>query len=139
MKRELSIGAVIYTNTQQFRFLLLEYKAGHIGYVKGGIKEGETQQETLLREVKEETRIAKLNILPGFKSIVKYTYNLNGENIFKRVIFYLAQTPNKKVTLSSEHKDYFWLPYNQAHNKLSFPEQKELLEKAYKHLKEEKL
>lgn len=50
--------------------------------------------------------------------------------VFKTVIFFLAETRSKEVTLSEEHVGFIWLPYEEALKKLSYKNAKEILRKA---------
>ena len=49
--------------------------------------------------------------------------------ISKEVIFFLAKSNTKVVTLSSEHQDYSWLSFNSAYDKLTYTNAKETLVK----------
>lgn len=53
-----------------------------------------------------------------------------GAWIFKMVVFYLAQTQEKEIKISFEHKGFKWLPYEEALKQLTFKNAKEILEKA---------
>ena len=59
MADEKACGAIIFTNENNVRKYILLcghgiYK-GYYGFPKGHVEEGETERETALREVKEET------------------------------------------------------------------------------------
>jgi bis(5'-nucleosidyl)-tetraphosphatase len=47
------------------------------------------------------------------------------------VVFYLIEVYSEKVELSFEHKAYIWLDYNDALKKLSFNNNKSILDKAH--------
>ena len=58
MIREKSCGAVVFLKKEeQTKYLLLNYAAGHWDFVKGNVEPNETEKETVLRELKEETAI----------------------------------------------------------------------------------
>ena len=58
MKKEKSCGViVIKRENEEFKILLLEHQKGHISYPKGHVEENETEEDTALREVKEETNL----------------------------------------------------------------------------------
>lgn len=59
---------------------------------------------------------------------------MSGRAVHKEVIYFLAETPETKVTLSEEHTDYQWLDYQQAMNLLTFKETKEMLKRAHDYL-----
>jgi len=111
-------------------YLLLHYDLGHWGFPKGHIEKGEKTEKTAQREVAEETGIKRIEFIPGFKETIKYFFKKEGKNIFKIVVFFLAQTKTKKVKISWEHKGYKWLPYKEALKQLTYKNAKEILKKA---------
>jgi len=99
---------------------LLNYPQGHWDFVKGKIEEGETPHETALRETKEETGISDIEFIDGFEESVEYNFKFKNEDIHKIVVFFLAKTNEKKITLSHEHSDFVWLEYDGALKKTTF-------------------
>jgi bis(5'-nucleosidyl)-tetraphosphatase len=137
MPREISAGAVIFRRTKFGpEFLILQYEQGHWDFVKGNIEKGEDEKETVKREIEEETGIARARFVDGFRETIKYLYRWKGQSIFKIVIFYLAETRQKKVKLSYEHIGYNWLPYQEALQSLTFRNSKEVLRKANEFIEE---
>jgi len=137
MPFEKSAGAVIFRKEEgKIYYLLLHYEMGHWGFPKGHIEKGESLEQTVRREVKEETGIEDIEILSGFKKWIKYFYKLKDKNIFKIVTYLLAETKQRKVKISYEHKGYAWLSYNDALNRLTFKNSKEILKKANNYLKQ---
>ena len=141
MPFERSAGAVIFRKKDnEIYYLLLRYQSGHWDFPKGHIEKGEKEEETVKREVAEETGIKDIKIIKGFKETMKYffrkTYELKKEEkkkapgVFKIVTFYLAETKTEKVKISFEHIGYKWLPYEQAFEQLTFRNAKNILEKA---------
>lgn len=137
MPIEKSAGAIVFRKKgNEIFYLLLQYEAGHWGFPRGLIEKGETLEETAKREIEEETGIKNLKFLPGFKETIKYFFKWRGKNILKFVTYLLAQTKEKRVSLSFEHKDFEWLPYKEALEKLTFENSKEVLKKAHQFLKQ---
>lgn len=141
MPQEKSAGAIIFRMENNIPYyLLLHYYSGHWEFAKGHIEKDETDEQTVRREIQEETGINDLIIIPGFKEYAKYffrkNYNLKGEAkktapwVFKLVVFYLAQTHTEDVKISKEHKGFLWLSYEQALKRLTYKNAKELLKKA---------
>lgn len=126
---EKSSGAVIYKND---KYLLLKYSIGHWGFVKGHIEKNESEEETLFRETKEETGLTKenLKLIDGFKEKISYYFKKDNKTIYKEVVFFLLESRTNNITLSHEHDDYLWLSYNDAYDKLTFKNSKNLLKKA---------
>jgi len=56
--------------------------------------------------------------------------------IFKKVLYYLAETHQAEIILSHEHRDYIWMEYGQAYNRVSNLNSKKVLEKANRFLVE---
>ena len=138
MKTERSAGAIVFRKDKEPVYLLLQYQAKHWDFPKGNIEKGETDQETVKREIEEETGIKDIEIIKDFKEKIQYYFKFEGELINKTVIFYLAKTKTEKVKLSFEHIGSIWLPYDKAIEKLTFKNAKEILENAHKFLKTHK-
>lgn len=136
--REKSCGAVIFIKKEeQTKYLLLNYAAGHWDFVKGNVEVNETEKDTVLRELKEETAIVDAHFLDGFKETIAYFYRRQGLTVHKEVVFFIMESHTDKVTLSFEHIDYIWLDYQHAMGKLSFKNAKDVLQKAHDFLKKQ--
>lgn len=129
MPKEKSVGAIIYRLENNVPYyLLLHYHSGHWEFARGHGEKGESEKTTAKREIKEETGLSDFKIMPGFREYSKFffkkTYNLPESEkkkapwVFKLVVLYLAETKNKDVKISHEHKGYAWLPYEEASKKL---------------------
>lgn len=145
---EKSVGAVIFRKEKgRALFLLLNYgklKSGkyHWGFAKGHVEKGESEEETMRREILEETGISKLKKVSNFQESNRYFYKAFGEELKKRkargkktliakkVIYFLAEVKSKEVKISEEHVDYKWLPYDKAVEKVTYKNLKKVLEKA---------
>lgn len=143
MPKEKSAGVIIFKKSgDNIDYLLLHYESGHWDFPKGQVEEGETEEETARREAEEETGIKDLNFIEGFREWIKYfyrkTYGLKDKEkapwVVKIVDFYLAETKTKEVNLSFEHKDYKWLPFEEALEQVTYKNAREILEKAHKYL-----
>jgi len=135
MQFETSCGAVVFTRNAEIKYLLLHYEAGHWDFVKGNIEPNETEEETVRRELKEETGITQATFIKNFRETIKYFYKAEGKTISKRVTLYLIETSETRVNLSFEHVGYEWLNYQQALERLTFKTAKQVLNKAQNHLK----
>jgi bis(5'-nucleosidyl)-tetraphosphatase len=126
-----SAGVVLFREGKKRKYLLLKHSYGW-DFPKGIMDEGEKSKETALRELKEETGISKVVVLPGFKETVSYMYTWKGKRLLKFVVFYLAKTRQKKVKLSFEHEGFVWLPFEKAVDKatLKFANARKVLSKA---------
>ena len=136
---EKSCGLVVFNSN---KILLLKYSAnntqgegGHWDFPKGHVEQNETELETALRELEEETGISKVEIIADFRHSISYTFSRRSESISKEVIFFLASTVEKRVTLSHEHIDYAWLDFNNALEKLTYENARQILKKAFPYTK----
>ena len=130
--REKSCGAVLFIKkAEETKYLLLNYAAGHWDFVKGNVESGETEKETVLRELQEETAIVDAAFLDGFKETIAYFYRRQGQTVHKEVVFFIMESKTDKVTLSFEHVGYIWLDYQHAMEKLNFRNAKDVLLKAH--------
>ena len=132
MELEKSAGTIILRKEKGvLYYLLLHYhQTGHWDFPKGNIEKGEKLRETVIRETKEETGIGDIEFIQGFKEEINYFYQREGKKIYKTVIFFLSKTKTKEVKLSFEHKDFKWLNYEKALNRLTHKTAKEILKKA---------
>ncbi|MFA7209162.1 MAG: NUDIX domain-containing protein [Parcubacteria group bacterium] len=142
---EKSIGAVVFRRKEigGKEFLLLHYPSGHWDFPKGHVESGETEEMTLRREVEEETGLKNLKLLPGHRDSMWYFYRAKGKerenrerdkrgiNVFKRVVYYAAETEEREIGLSYEHIGSAWLDYAAALARLTFPSGRKILQKAY--------
>ena len=135
MIKEKSAGIVLFHKTSdENEFLLLNYPQGHWDFVKGKMELNETPHQTAKREMGEETGISNFQLIDGFEEYVRYNFRFNNEVIHKKVVFFLAKTDVKKISLSHEHNDYVWLRYNDALKKITFRSAKNILLKANRFL-----
>lgn len=130
---EISAGIVIFHEVKGEKFyLVLKYPEGHFDFPKGHLEKGETELAAAMRELEEETGISDVEILKPFREEIYYTYDLNGKPSNKMVIFFLGKTPGKEVILSHEHNDFYWLPYKEAYEKITFENSRKVLGKAHR-------
>jgi len=129
MPAERSCGAVIFHNDS---YLLLRYGWGHWGFVKGHVEPGEDERMTVLREAEEETGLTpgQLSFVEGFRETISYFYKKNGSTIYKEVVYFLAESTSREITLSHEHTDHAWLTYEDARERLTYDNAKTVLRRA---------
>ena len=134
MKEEVSAGIILFNDNEGRKFLLLNYPSKHWDFVKGKMENGETSHETALRETKEETGISDVEFLDGFEEEIEYYFRAENQDIHKKVIFFLGKTKTLDIILSHEHLDFIWLDYDNALNKITYENAKNLLKKSKKFL-----
>ncbi len=117
---ERSAGAVVYREAGDRRLYLLLQNAGRWDFPKGGVEKGESELQTVLREVNEETGLGEVRIVPGFRKVIEYFYRRDGKNVHKQVVYLLASTSVAKVKISFEHQAFGWFHYKEALERASY-------------------
>lgn len=144
---EKSVGCVVYRKSEdKTLFLLVQYRSWQWDFPKGHVEDDETEEQTLRREVLEETGISDLNILPNFRESVHYFYTAKGNEkkerleqgkgiyIFKNAVYYAAMTKQSEVKIDFENKAYAWLSYNEVCERLSNDGSKKVIDEVNKKL-----
>ena len=130
-KREKSCGAVVY-NSERQTFLIIKMLNGNWGFPKGHTENQETDIQTAIREVTEETGI-KIEILDGFKKSIKY---IPFPEVLKEVIFFIGITKEEKVTIDkNEIEDYMWCSYEEALKMITYKPQRDVMESSLQFIK----
>jgi len=124
-------GIVIYRG--KILLLYKNYKNRYEGWVlpKGTVEEGETHEETALREVREESSAdAKIVEYVGKSS---YSFMIPEDQVEKEVHWYLMK--GKSYYSKPQSEEYFrdsgFYKYHEAIHLLKFQNEKDVLEKAY--------
>ncbi len=128
MKKEYSAGAVLYQRTKDgIKYILVVERSGHCGFPKGHIEQNETEEQTAIREIKEETG-ANAVLIGDFKEEI--TYNI-GNKIKKHVTFFLAECPGESTMVHAKDiRKLHILPFEEAVATITHSNSKEILEKA---------
>jgi len=141
MYDEISAGAVLHTVDKNFdvNYLILNYSYGHWDFPKGNIESGESEIDTIKREIMEETGITDIKLIEGFRQQISYRYRKKSRLVNKTVIYYLAETKSIKVILSFEHVNFAWLNFDDALSTLSFDNSRKVLKNAKEYLLNKKI
>ena len=126
---ESSCGAVVFRKEDdKIKFLLIRNRrSAHWGFPKGHIEPGESDEETAIREVLEETGL-RIEILPGF--VRKSNYTIQGK-IEKSVAIFLANTVDTDYTLQVEEiEECGWFEFDDALKTLNYENDKLILNEA---------
>ncbi|HEY8804427.1 MAG TPA: NUDIX domain-containing protein [Clostridium sp.] len=131
MNLEKSCGAVIYRRIgENLEFLSIsDRNDGHWGFPKGHVEKNESEEETAIREIYEETGL-QVSLINGFRVSVEY---LIKQGTMKEVVFFLAKVENQIVHIQlDELSDYKWASFQFAKQLLTYKSSKDVLEKAWK-------
>ena len=137
MFNEKSCGAVVFMKNVAVNYLLLRYEAGHWDFMKGNVEPNESEKDTVIRELEEETSIVDAHFIDGFREKIAYFYRRRGNTIHKEVVFFIIEARNGNVKLSYEHVGYEWLDYRHAMEKLTFKNARGVLQNAHEFLKKQ--
>ena len=119
MKYEKSCGAIIFDKD---KILVIQQKEGHWGFPKGHVEEGETEVETAIREIKEETNLdvneddlELIDIVSGSSRRNDYP---NGDVVINNTALYCVRNYSGELKWNSESKEMKFfdldnLPLNQ--------------------------
>ena len=101
MNYEYSCGAVVFTRIGGVPHYLLvrakDQRKGCHGFPKGHMEPGETEEQTALREIFEETGL-RVQLLEGFRAVTEYPLPCPPDTR-KRVVFFLAEYKNQPVRI----------------------------------------
>lgn len=128
MKKDKSCGCIVFNNG---KILLVKHKKGHIGFPKGHPEGNETDVDTAIREVKEETNI-DVEIISN--KTYKETY-CPEEGVIKDVIYFLARkVSGKDKPQEKEVAQIMWIDVEKAIDEITFEESKQVLREVLKDL-----
>lgn len=140
MKTVYAAGIIVYTlQGTHIYYLLLHHTAGHWSLPKGRREEEETDKQTALRELHEETGLIIKNLNESFSLSLSYEVFYNNEYVTKIVTYFVEQVPDTTITLSPEHDQFLWCSFEKAINTLTHQNSKNILEKAHEYIQKNKL
>ena len=113
----------------------MHHNKGHWDFPKGHVEEGETEVQTAIREVKEETNI-DVEVNEKYRYTTEYSPK---EDVMKEVVFFLAKNINDKRNAQLEEvSEVKWFKFEEAMERITYNTSKEILIKLEKDLKEDK-
>ena len=123
---EKSCGAIIFN---EGKVLVVKQTSGFYGFPKGHVEIGETEKETAIREIKEETGL-DIKIISDKRYTQSYIVK---ENVHKDVVFFLASIENNNEKRQVEEiEEILWIDINEVENVLTYDSLKELWKEAKK-------
>ena len=128
LKKEKSCGCIIIEDE---KVLLIKQTKGHWGFPKGHVEENETEFETAIREVKEETNI-DVEIVGNQRYVERY---ITDTGIDKEAVYFIAKKiGGNEQKQESEIADFKWCSFEEAIETVSFDNMKNLLRKVIEDL-----
>lgn len=132
-----SFGIIPYLKKgNQLLFLLIQHQEGHWAFPKGHKEGSETDLETALRELFEETgtEIRKVESSHPFYEHYEITQP-DGTFISKTVTFFPAEVKSEVVKIQpTEIQDFAWLAYDAARDKMTFQAGKKVIDEVWNYL-----
>jgi len=107
------------------RFLLVLSRKGHWAFPKGHADPGETDQQAALRELREETGISRVSLLPGRRFQEQYDFaDKQGRPVHKTVVYFLGFVRHvQPIRLQAQEiADFRWCDSQEALELITFPE-----------------
>lgn len=128
MKQEKSCGAVIFQNEAAGRtYLILRSTQGHTTLCKGHVEGQETERETAVREIREETGLT-VDFVDGFREVITYSPY---PGCTKDVVFFLAGLTGGTLACQPEEvAEVRFLPFAEAVDALTHDSDRDILRKA---------
>ena len=138
MKFEKSCGAVcIWEEGHRRRVLMVRHIAGgRWAFPKGHVETGESEPQTALREVLEETGV-RVILLPEFRFVTNYS---PVKGTMKKVVYFAARACGCSATPQpGEIEEARFFDAEEAMSRLTYPADKHLLRRAQQYLDEHAL
>ena len=132
MRKEKSCGAVVYRmENGRLEYLVEHTHSGKVGLPKGHVEGTETEIETALREIREETNL-EVTLDTSFRHVIAYSPK---PEVWKDVVFFLAVPCGGDIRPQpSEVASLEWLSYEQAVPQITYDGVREVLRLAHAEL-----
>ncbi|MBR6791208.1 MAG: NUDIX domain-containing protein [Oscillospiraceae bacterium] len=138
-KYERSCGAVVYCRQDHdIKYLLVCERSGFWVFPKGHMEAGESEQQTALREVKEETGL-DITFIAGFRAEDEHDLAREGRpDVIKQTVYFLAEYKDQSfIPQESEISKIMLLDFESAMAALQFDSFRRILTQAHDFLSEQ--
>lgn len=118
---EKACGGIIVKNN---KVLMVNQTKGFIGFPKGHVEDGETEEVTAIREIKEET-----NVLTKLDTSKRFVINYYPkDNVYKEVVYFIGEAIDDSdiIAQKGEVEEVMWVDIDEVANKLAFDNIKDM-------------
>ena len=133
MRMEKSCGAVIFREKDyKKQVLLIRHVNGeHWAFPKGHVEKGETEEQTALREILEETGLT-VKLDNRYRQVVSYSPR---KDVMKDVVYFVAHATEDSYAVAQESEISLikWVDMHTAVEYVSFDNDKKILLGAIEH------
>ena len=130
---EKACGAVVYTFLNgRIHYVIIQQQEGFHGFPKGHVEKNETEIETAIREVKEETNL-DVEIDANKRYTMEY---VTDKGTLKQVVLFIAKCTGGEIKAQEcEVNDIKWLDFDEAMQTITYDNTRELFKKILKERK----
>ena len=121
MKYEKSCGSIVIKGD---KVLIIKHNVGHIDFPKGHMEKGESEVETAIREVKEETGI-DIEVDTNYRYMLNY---MPKKGVSKDVILFLGKEVGGELKPQYEEVETtYYMPIPEALKRITYDNSREVL------------
>lgn len=140
-KDDISYGVVPYIKENDvLKFLVIHQYSTWGGdyywvFPKGHAEGEESPEETARRELEEETQLQLASLDTERTFEIRYEFTIDGVTTKKTSAFFVGEAASENYVLQEEELiDAAWLTYEEAREKITFENTKELLDEVVEYL-----
>ena len=138
MKQEKSCGAVVFRKREgEPQILLIRHQnGGHWAFPKGHVEKKETEEETALREIREETGL-KVKLDTDFRATVSYSPK---PEVMKEVVYFAAKADKDAAPKRQEEEVLAidWFVPEDALDQVTYENDRQILEEFLEYRRQKK-
>ncbi len=129
MQKDESFGVIPLSRAHgRWEVFLIQHARGRYwGFPKGHAEPDESPAEAAFRELKEETNLDFICYLQNDPVTEQYYFMKEGQRVFKKVSYFVAEVGGKVKLQKEEIQDGIWVPFPEALDKVTHQEGKTIL------------